>query len=420
MSASLELITWACPGWEAIAIKTLELRHFHLEKVTANMLSKEAHEYTRSFYSYQVWYFQFLGAWQAPLAANRWQRRLHELRFSLILIIVSVMLLFFAIRVLGNMDQLSVILQVFFIFATEVSCMSKLLSIRWRQKQHAKLIDEMHSEDFRPRDSSESLTFQSTAELAMKLRNYYGLMSLLAAGLILVTQYFVDNSSLPLSMYEPCDIASAGCYCGLYLYHVLSLMPTCWLNIAFDSFVQSLLYFLRVQLDMLTGRLENLGAVLTPRDDDHIALQLRECCVYYNRIVRLRDMVADFIKVPCSVQLLCSVLVLVSNFYDMSINMGETTFIIKTATYQLVMLMQIFIICYAADDVTHQSSLLCHALYKANWTTWNKANRKMCLLMMLRFDKPLYMHTLNHTQSFSLTTFSTVCSGLLSINNIFN
>lgn len=407
-------------GVGGLAIKTIELRHFHLEKVTANMLSKEAHEYTRSFYFYQVWYFQFLGAWQAPLDANWWQRWLHELRFYLILAIVSVMLLFFAIRVLGNMDQLSVILQVFFMFATEVSCMIKLLSIRWRQQQHAELIDEMHSHDFRPRDASESLTFQSTTKLAMKLRNYYGVMSLLAAGLILITQYFVDNSALPLSMYEPCDIASTGCYWGLYLYHVLSLMPTCGLNIAFDSFVQSLLYFLRVQLDMLTGRLENLGAVLTPKDDVHIALQLRECCVYYNRIVRLRDMVADFIKVPCSVQLLCSVLVLVSNFYDISINTGKTAFMIKTAMYQLVMLMQIFIICYAADEVTHQSSLLCHSLYKSNWTSWNKANRKMCLLMMLRFDKPLYMRTLNHTQSFSLTTFSTVCSVLLSIYNIFN
>lgn len=403
------------------AIKAPELRHKSKSKSGVIMLLQELQEYTQSFYYYQVWYFQLLGAWQAPRDSNRWQRYLHELRFYLILTIVSVMLLFFAIRVLGNMDQLSVILQVFFMFATEVSCLIKLLSIRWRREQQARLIDEMHCEHFRPCDVSESLRYQSTARLAMKLRNYYGVMSLLAAGPILVTPWLVGNSALPLSMYEPCDLASStGCYCGLYLYHVLSLIPTCGLNIAFDSFVQSLLYFLRVQLDMLTDRLENLGAVLTPQDDVLIAKQLRESCAYYNRIVKLRDLMGDFIKVPCSTQLLCSVLVLVSNFYEISINSGQTAIVIKTAMYQLVMLMQIFIICYAADDMTHQSSLLCHALYKSDWTSWNKANRKMCLLMMLRFNEPLFMHTLNHTQTFSLTTFASVCSVSLLIYNVFN
>lgn len=379
-------------------------------KSGVNMLLQEVQEYTESFYYQQVWYFQFLGAWQAPLDSNRWQRYLHELRFYLIMTIVSVMLLFFAIRVLGNMDQLSVIIQVFFMFATEVSCLIKLLSIRWRREQQTRLINEMHCEDFRPCALSESLILQSTARLAIKLRNYYGVMSLLAAGPIMVTPLIVGNSALPLSMYEPCDLASTGCYWGLYLYHVLSLMPTCGLNIAFDSFVQSLLYFLRVQLDMLTDRLENLGAVLTPQDDVLIAKQLRECCAYYNRIVKLRDLMDDFIKVPCSTQLLCSVLVLISNFYNLSINSGQTAIVFTTAMYQLVMLMQIFIICYAADDMTHQSSLLCHALYKSDWTSWNRANRKMCLLMMLRFNEPLFMHTLNHTQTFSLTTFASVCS----------
>lgn len=391
------------------------------KKLRANMLLRESHEYTQSFYYYQVRYFQFLGAWQAPSDATRLQRFLHELRFYLILTTVSVLLLFFAIRVLGNMDQLSVLLHVFFMFATEVSCLIKLLSIRWRQQWHqARLIDEMHCQAFRPRDASESLRFQSTAKLAMKLRNYYGAMSLLAATLVLITQWFMSENDLPLSMYEPCDLSSTGCYSGLYLYQVLSVTPTCGLNIAFDSFVQSLLYFLGAQLDILTSRLENLGAAQTPLDDALIAQQLRECCVYYNRIVKLRDLMSDFIKVPCSTQLLCSVLVLVSNFYDISINSGKTALMIKTAMYQLAMLMQIFIICYAADYMTHKSSLLCHALYKADWTSWNKANRKMCLLMMLRFNEPLFMHTLNHTQTFSLTTFSSVCNSRVLVNHIFN
>ncbi|KAH8394730.1 hypothetical protein KR222_002830 [Zaprionus bogoriensis] len=375
------------------------------------MQRAEAQQYTASIYAYQVWYLQLLGAWRAPLGATRRQRWQHELRFYLILGIVSVMLLFFAIRVLANMGQMSVILQVFFMFATEVSCMLKLLSIRLRQQQHAALIDLVHADAFVPASACEAHIFASSAQLTLKLRDCYALMSLLAAALILLTQWFVDSSALPLAMYEPCDLAASGCYAGLYLYHVLSLLPTCWLNIAFDSLVVALLYFLRAQLDMLQLRLQRVGAIPTPHDDDDdgfIGAQLRDCCVYYGRIVELRDLIAGCIKLPCSMQLLCSVLVLISNFYVMSINTGATMVVIKTAMYQLVMLMQIFIICYAADEVTQQSSLLCHAIYQADWTGWSRANRRLCLLMMLRFDQPLHMHTLNHTQSFSLTTFSSI------------
>lgn len=375
-----------------------------------NSLQKmsEHHEMMSTFYKYQVWYFNFLGMWQVASCASRLQRVLHQLRCCLILSIVAIMLLFFAIRVLANIDQLNVILQVFFMFATEVSCMSKLLSIKLRNRNHAKLIEEMHSPCFRPSSKKEALIFSGGAKRAKIWRNFYASASLLAASLILVTQWFVDNNALPLSMYEPCDLLSSGCYYGLYFYQVMSLMPTCWLNIAFDSIAASLLYFLETQLAMLSAHLESLGSAETIEDNQRIARELRNCCIHYARIFQLKDLIDGFIKVPGSVQMLCSVLVLVSNFYAISIRTKETAFMIMMASYQFVMLLQIFIICYSADEMSYQSALLSHSLYSSDWTSWNKSNRKLALLMMLRFSEPLHMHTLNHSQCFNSTTFSSV------------
>ncbi|KAH8370878.1 hypothetical protein KR093_005337 [Drosophila rubida] len=372
------------------------------------MNQAEYDEITECFYKYQVRYFEILGLWQLRPDATKQQQLLHQLRYWLFFGIVASMLLFFAIRVMANIDQLAVILQVFFIFATEMSCMVKLLSIRLRRRQHAQLRTEMHSSAFRPRSARESLAFKGVAQMAINIRNYYAAMSILAAICLLASQWFVDSSALPLVMYEPCELSSSSCYYSLYSYHVLSLLPTCWLNIAFDSMCQALLDFLRSQLIMLSMRLESLGAAQTPLDDRRIAGELRDCCVYYTRIERLRDMMDDFIKIPVSVQLFCTILVLVSNFYEMSTHAGETAFVLKIVTYQFAMLLQIFMVCYAANEVTHESSLLGHALYKSDWTTWNKENRKMCLLMMLRFDDPLCVRTINHTQSFSLPTFSSI------------
>ncbi|XP_017864521.1 PREDICTED: odorant receptor 46a [Drosophila arizonae] len=376
--------------------------------IIACKVMSEHHEITSIFYKYQVWYFNFLGVWQVPRHATRCQRWLHQLRFCLILGIVAIMLLFFAIRVLANIDQLNVILEVFFMFATEVSCMSKLLSIKLRNRQHARLIEAMHSSCFRPGSKKEALIFRNGAERSIKWRNFYAYTSLLAASLILVMQWFVDNNALPLSMYEPCNLLSSGCYYGLYFYQVMSLMPTCWLNIAFDSIASSLLYFLETQLAMLASHLENLGTAVTDEDNLRIARELRNCCIHYARIFQLKDLIDGFIKVPGSVQMLCSVLVLVSNFYAISIRTKETAFMIMMASYQFVMLLQIFIICYSADEMSYQSAMLSHSLYSSDWTSWNKSNRKLALLMMLRFSEPLHMHTLNHSQCFNSTTFSSI------------
>lgn len=318
------------------------------------------------------------------------------------------MLLFFVIRVVVNIDQLPVVIQVFFMFATEVSCMVKLLNIRLRQQEHENLRNQMHSSDLLARNSTEFCAYKVVAKTSNNVRNSYALMSITTASLILIAQFFSGSNSLPITMYEPCNISTSNCYYGLYVFHVMTLLPTCWLNIAYDSMAQGLMNFVRAKLIILSMRMENLGPAQTPQDDHHIALELRDCCVYFKRIVRLIDMVDDFIEIPFSVQLICSILVLVSNFYVMSTNTGETLFLIKTAAYQFTMLSQIFIICYAANEVTYQSSLLGHALYKSDWITWSKSNRKMCLLMMLRFNSPLHVHTIDHTQSFSLPTFASV------------
>ncbi|EDW02034.1 GH21770 [Drosophila grimshawi] len=365
-------------------------------------------ELTASFYKYQVWYLKLLGVWSLQDYATRQQRVWHALRCGLIFVIVSIMLLFFAIHVLANIDQISVILEVFFMFATELSCMTKLLSIKLKSANHARILTLMHSTAFQPISSREYQIYMRGAARSVKWRNIYAFTSLLAASLILVTQWFVDSSALPLSMYEPCNLARDSCYYGFYLYQVLSLMPSCWLNISFDSVCGSLLFFLETQVAMLSARLQSLGAAKTPPDNVGVAMELRDCCLYYGNIVKLKEMVVNLIRVPGSVQMLCSVLVLVSNFYALSIRTSETAFMIMLGSYQFVMLMQIFIICYAADEMSGQSALLSHALYSSEWTTWNRTNRKMCLLMMLRLSKPLEVHTLDHTQSFNSLTFASI------------
>lgn len=366
---------------------------------------------TEDFYKYQVWYFQILGVWQLPTWAADHQRRFQSMRFGFILVILFIMLLLFSFELLNNISQVREILKVFFMFATEISCMAKLLHLKLKSRKLAGLVDAMLSPEFGVKSEQEMQMLELDRVAVVRMRNFYGIMSLGAASLILIVPCFDNFYELPLAMLEVCSIEGWICYWSQYVFHSICLLPTCVLNITYDSVAYSLLCFLKVQLQMLVLRLEKLGPVIEPQDNEKIAMELRECAAYYNRIVRFKDLVELFIKGPGSVQLMCSVLVLVSNLYDMStmsIANGDAIFMLKTCIYQLVMLWQIFIICYASNEVTVQSSRLCHSIYSSQWTGWNRANRRIVLLMMQRFNSPMLLSTFNPTFAFSLEAFGSV------------
>ncbi|EDW32332.1 GL11580 [Drosophila persimilis] len=352
-----------------------------------------------------------LGIWKLPDGATGQQRRWHQLRFCSIFAILSGMLLLFAMELAGSIAHLREILKVFYMFATEISCMTKLMHMKLKSRKLAGLVTMMKSSSFSTKSEQEEQLMEAGRVSVVNLRNLYGISSLVTATLILLVPFFAGNSELPLTMYELCSIEGRMCYWVLFLTHAVSLMSTCCLNIAFESVAYSVLTYLRVQVQMFALRLQQLGPAETPQDNQRIARELRECSAHYNRIVQLKDLVEVFIKVPGSVQLMCSILVLVSNLFDMStisIANGEAIYMTKTCIYQLVMLWQIFIICYASNEVTIHSSRLCHSIYKSQWTSWNKENRQMIVLMMQRLDSPLSLRTINPTFTFSLEAFGSI------------
>lgn len=72
------------------------------------------------------------------------------------------------------------------------------------------------------------------------------------------------------------------------------------------------------------------------------------------------------------------------------------------------MLSQIYILCYFPSEVTFKSQEIPYFLYCSQWVQWNKLNRKLTLLMMTRFDLPIYIRSINPTYIFNLAAFTSV------------
>lgn len=284
------------------------------------MNTADHHKALETFYKYQSWIFRLLALWKLPDTATPRYRILHKIYFYYILFfwVLSFDASCF-IQFITNINDLNEVIKVFFIFATSLAVLSKYSSIKIKNHLYYELVETIHRPMFRPMNKREVKLFKESQSLSRNVRNCYCGISLCALQVVLVTQYFVDNTELPLSIYNPINMDKKWRYLLMYLYQYIAVSICCYMNIAFESISASFLIHIKGQLDILCDRLEHLGEDAEDLNNDNaITIKLKNCIKYYEEIVRITSIVENLVSFPISIQIACSVLVLVANFYAMS------------------------------------------------------------------------------------------------------
>ncbi|XP_017066489.1 odorant receptor 46a isoform X2 [Drosophila eugracilis] len=357
------------------------------------------------FYQGQKAILNLFSLW--PQTERRW-RIIHQVNY---VHVMGFWVLFFdlllVIHVVANLSYMSEVVRAIFVLATSAGHTTKLLSVKANNVELEKLFKRLDDEDFQPRGVEEELIFTEACERSKKLRDFYGALSLAALSMILIPQFVLDWSQLPLGTYNPFeDTSGSPGYWFLYCYQCLALSVSCFTNIGFDSLCSSLFIFIECQLDILVVRLDKMGRL--NNDDSSVEHQLKENIRYHMTIVELTKTVERLLCNPISVQIFCSVLVLTANFYAIALLSDEKLGLFKYITYQSCMLSQIFILCYYAGEVTQRSLDLPHELYKTSWVDWNRSNLRIVLLFLQRLHSTLRIRTLNPSLGFDLMLFSSV------------
>nr|SAL89174.1 olfactory receptor [Drosophila suzukii] len=315
--------------------------------------------------------------------------------------------LLLVMHVVGNLSSMSEVVRAIFVLATSAGHTTKLLSIKANNVELEELFKRLDEDDFRPRGVEEELILAAACERSRKLRDFYGTLSVAALSMILIPQFVVDWSQLPLGTYNPfADHPGSPGYWLLYCYQCLALTVSCVTNIGFDSLSSSLFIFIKRQLDLLAVRLDKMGRWNSAGGS--VEQQLKQNIRYHMAIVELTATVERLLCKPISMQIFCSVLVLTANFYAIALLSDEKLALFKYITYQACMLSQIFILCYYAGEVTQRSLDLPHELYKTSWVDWNKDSRRIVLLFMQRLHSTLRIRTLNPSLGFDLMLFSSI------------
>lgn len=180
------------------------------------------------------------------------------------------------------------------------------------------LFGNLHNLHFRPKDAQESSLLAQASELSRTIRNYYGVISVAALTILLLTQIAIDKTELPLATHAPFDSTyGTWGFAVMYVYQCIALSLACFLNISFDSLCCSIFIFIKCQLDILALRLQRIGQ--HDADERQTQQQLKNCIGFYMKIVELAGDIETLVYKPISAQIFCSVLVLTANFYAMSL-----------------------------------------------------------------------------------------------------
>lgn len=225
-------------------------------------------------------------------------------------------------QVITNLDNMDEVIKVFYMLATAIAVLGKYLRIKIKNQSFEHLFKLMLNKKFLPGNSDERAIFLKYVELSTKVRISYTCISLTALSGLFMTQYLSATEDMPVNIYNPIELNRHWKYNIMYIYECLSLAVLCMVNVAFDSLSASLFIHIKCQLGMLAHRLENIGKN-SNFSQDFICHQLKDCVRYYNRILMLAHDIENLVSIPISLQIACSVFVLIANFYAMSLVSGS-------------------------------------------------------------------------------------------------
>lgn len=396
----------------------------------------EYKEMIKNFYNRQAALFKCFGAWELSSSRPKYLRAVHRLYFWHFLIFgVFLFEVLMILQIITNADDMDEIIKVFFMLAPSIAVVGKCLTIKLKIKDFKNLFKLMLNVNYLPENRHEKDIFVKYIKLSQTVRDYYGGLSISSLVTMFLTQYLNASDELPVPIFVPFEMNTSWKFNFVYFYQCLSLSILCLVNVSFDTLSTTLFIHLRSQLDILAYRLENIDQhVKTFKTDGGVTRQLKDCIRYYNRIRALSLDIEYLVSIPITIQISCSVFVLIANFYFISLvslcfivyfylqceskYMSEIVLQLsvteemaefgRIALYQVCMLAQVFILCYFPNEVTLKSGNISYNLYSSEWYNWNTFNRKLVLIIMLRFNVPIRISSINPNYSFNLAGFTAV------------
>ncbi|CAL1679073.1 unnamed protein product [Lasius platythorax] len=234
--------------------------------------------------------------------------------------------------------------------------------------------------------------------------SYTSLASFSATGAVIGGVLNILEGELPFRTWVPYDYTSPLLFWITSIQELVALIFATIVNVATETTVLGFCLQICAQFEILEHRLQRMAKEkkketfrISLNDASNETGRLSEHILHHLCIIRLAKIINNVFSQVIFVQFFASILVLCLTLYHLSSHMTIADFV-TLIVYTLCMFVQIFVYCWAGNEVMLKSTGLSETVYQIDWILMPINERKDLLMIMKRSTRPI-----KFTSSFLVT-----------------
>nr|WHS04446.1 odorant receptor 43 [Psyttalia incisi] len=372
-----------------------------------------------SFFSLNILSFRILGLWFPDENSSTWRTTLYRIYNAFALAIMCTFILSQFFSVITCLDDTKELTNALFMLLTMLVAVGKMFNMTLSRYKIMRMIKLFGLEPFKPLDDNE-LLIQSKFHRSLKgFITVYGTLGVSTFILITLFSLIRDmpRRQLLFKARYPFDNSASTGFWISYIHQIYSHYLGALFNMTFDTFVSALMLATSAQLEifkyrfaMMPSEMEMAGSACKGSPDEIQRMETKYFSRHTNHhlaIFEFSRMTNDTFTVSIFLQYCTSSIVLCISVFALTQLKPMSKEFNSVLMYIGCMLLQIFIFCDAANDVTVRSETMADGIYQMDWTSLSIRSQKSLILIMARTLRPI-RYTSGHVVNLSLVSFGSL------------
>ncbi|XP_057331124.1 odorant receptor 46a-like [Microplitis mediator] len=317
---------------------------------------------------------------------------------------------------------------VFLVLTIMVDC-TKMFNIILNRNKIAYIIDCLQNKPLSPQDDEEIIIKNRCHRMNRFITFSYS--TLTGVGVILfVLGQLIENgrqSLLPYRGWFPYNYSQPVVYWLTATQQGSSIIICAAVNAAFDTFFPGMMFLVCAQVNIFKHRFKLMLNTLEINNNNNNNIVDDDCkkindlfgesVKHHNYIVQLFNNIYNVFSAVIFVEYSVGSVIFCTSIYHMSYMKVMTVEFVSNTFYVGTMLLEIFLLCVSANQVTLEFEDLNTAFYESKWFAVSNSARKCLIIMMISAQKHITFTT-GYIVTLSLDSFTSLVKLSYTIYNV--
>ncbi|KAF7992982.1 hypothetical protein HCN44_005763 [Aphidius gifuensis] len=385
---------------------------------------------------YSFTLLNFWGVWPST-NSSKWKQYIYSVYTIFMIILVYTNTLSQIIDLFVSFKNLKQFINNAFILLSTIGAGVKAAHLIWQRKTIINLMKIIQSHPCIPQDEDEQIVQQKFNNKIKRMNFAYICLFVCTITTLTIASFFRDipMKQLYYHAWIPFDYSSKFRFWMVYIHQVIAHGFDASLHAAYDTLAPAMMIQTCAQFELLNLRFEKLPQSLKKKihkfggnnnvmiNSQHLkreeAKKIGECVSHHIQIIEFSKKNNSIFGTSIFLQYSVSSLVLCMSVLRLSQLNTFSPDLASVFLYLISMISQVFIPCFAGNQLTVQSSQICDAIYSMDWTTLTISTQKSLVLIMSRSQKPVQFIS-GRIIPLSMNSFNNVIRISYSIFNVLH